>query len=202
MGDYRVTTGTDRLIGDDEDDVFNVVGSYMRTLSAADVLSGGGGSDVLTFSGITSGLQLGSDRLAGLSSVEEIDIKGVSGTLNIVLDATTIRQADGGRLTVTFGANPLAFGVISKDPGDAVILSGSGQVTLQNFNSNQTVQLADGVNGRVMGSNFDDTILGGDGNDTLVGGKGNDVLNGGAGSDTIDGGIGNDLIITAAAATS
>ncbi|MBB5756055.1 Ca2+-binding RTX toxin-like protein [Methylorubrum rhodinum] len=168
----------------------------MRTLSAADVLSGGGGSDVLTFSGITSGLQLGSDRLAGLSSVEEIDIKGVSGTLNIVLDATTIRQADGGRLTVTFGANPLAFGVISKDPGDAVILSGSGQVTLQNFNSNQTVQLADGVNGRVMGSNFDDTILGGDGNDTLVGGKGNDVLNGGAGSDTIDGGIGNDLIIT------
>jgi Ca2+-binding RTX toxin-like protein len=195
MADYRVTAGTDRLIGDDEDDVFNVVGSYMRTLSAADVLSGGGGSDVLTFSGITSGLQLGSDRLVGLSSVEEIDVTGVSGGLNIVLDAATIRQADGDRLTVTFGTSPLALGIVSKDPGDAVVLSGSGQVTLRNFDD-QTVRIADGLNGRVAGGDRNDTILGGNGNDTLAGAKGADVLNGGAGNDVLDGGAGVDVIIT------
>ncbi|HSH32171.1 MAG TPA: hypothetical protein VLB31_00970, partial [Actinomycetota bacterium] len=195
MADYGVTAGADRLIGGDEDDVFNIVGSYMRTLSADDVISGGRGSDVLAFSGITSGLQLGPERLVGLSSVEEIDITGVSGTRNIALDAATIRQADGNRLTVTFGSSPLIVGVLSKDPGDALVLSGSGQVTLRNLND-QTVQLADGVNGRVTGADGNDTILGGNGNDTLAGGKNTDRLDGGAGNDVLDGGAGADVIIT------
>ncbi|WP_342153052.1 hypothetical protein [Methylorubrum sp. SB2] len=193
MTEYKLSRDTDRLIGGDQDDVF-LAGS-INDLRGADILRGGAGTDTLRFSGITTGLALDYTRLAGLSSVERIDIASVSGAITMALDAASIGQADNGSLTVAFGANAMMFGVTAMDAGDTMVLAGTGQVTLRNF-ADQKIRVADGFDGRITGGAGDDTLTGGTGNDTLKGGVGRDTLTGGAGDDVLDGGAGVDLIVS------
>ncbi|WP_162249990.1 calcium-binding protein [Methylobacterium sp. Leaf456] len=195
MTEYKLSRAADRLIGGDEDDVFSGAGS-LNTLGGTDVISGGRGTDTLRFIDITTSLfSLGSDRLAGLSSVERIDLSGVNGNISMALDAAAIGQADGGQLTVAFGQNAMTFGISSMDAGDSVVLAGTGQVTLRNFDG-QRIQIADGFDGRVTGASSDDVFTGGSGNDTLKGGAGRDTLAGGAGNDVLDGGDGVDFLVS------
>ena len=204
MGEYILDKGQDNLHGTDENDTFTL-GRTINTLLPTDVIAGGGGTDTLRFptagefpDGMTypfRGIGLSADRLAGITSIERIDLSVATDGAAVLLDARTIDQADGDQLILAFGNNALSLGITAMNEGDKVVLEGSGAVTLRMFDD-QKLWIADGYNGNVMGSRGADELYGGNGNDRLSGERYSDILVGGAGDDVLDGGAGTDVIDT------
>lgn len=187
MTDYTMTSADDNFIGTDEGDVFLLSGSSGK-LSAADVVKGGGGIDILRYNNGA----LAATQLAGFNSIEVIDLSGITSAAAVSLNAHTVAQA-GGSLQLIFGASPLSLDVSQVLDAGTVIVGGSGLVTLRNFKG-QSITFSDGYDGRVTGGTLDDRVRGGSGNDTFGGGAGDDDLVGGDGSDSLDGGDGDDFL--------
>ncbi|SFK78272.1 calcium-binding protein [Methylorubrum salsuginis] len=194
MSTFTITSATDILVGDAQDDLFVVDGSLTK-LSDADRIDGGGGNDTLTIRYDT--IRLAASRLAGLTSIEALDLTAGTADTTVELDARSVGQADGDQLELRFGGNTMLLDVSTVGAAGKVVLNGTGLVTLRGYEG-QVVTVADGVNGNVAGAGGGDVIRGGSGNDRLSGGDGADTLSGGAGIDTLSGGAGTDLIILGA----
>ena len=190
MPTFTITTGTDILDGGDENDLFVAEGSRTK-LSGADRIDGGGGNDTVAIRFDT--IRTAASRLAGLTSIEILDLTAGTAETTVALDAGSVGQADGDQLELRFGGNAMLLDVSAVGAAGKVVLNGTGLVTLRGHEG-QVVTVADGVNGRVTGAGGGDVIRGGRGNDRLSGGDGADTLSGGAGIDTLSGGAGTDLI--------
>ncbi|WP_159997272.1 hypothetical protein [Roseomonas sp. 18066] len=190
MTTFNLTPQDDYFVGGDGDDVFYVATNITR-LAGSDVLIGGNGTDVLQLSSPL--LSLGYTRLEGLQSIEVIDLRAAITSLSVSLDAATVTQASDMRLTLRFSSNSMSLDTALVGGVGHVVLDGTGQVTLRNF-AGQSVEIADGVNGKVAGGEYNDRVVGGTGNDTIQGNAGDDDLFGGAGHDALDGGAGHDVL--------
>ncbi|WP_419900133.1 hypothetical protein [Roseomonas sp. USHLN139] len=190
MATFNLTLDDDTFVGGNDDDIFFVPSNISR-LAGTDILKGGNGTDVLQLS--SSALSLGYTKLAGLQSVEIIDMQAATTSISLSLDAYAVSQASDMRLTLRFSNNSMTLDTSAVGGIGHVVLQGTGQVTLRNF-AGQSVEIADGVNGRVAGGEFNDRIIGGTGHDVLQGNVGDDNLFGGAGNDGLDGGTGHDAL--------
>ncbi|MAR70666.1 type I secretion C-terminal target domain-containing protein, partial [Halomonas sp.] len=143
-----------------------------------DVLSGGGGDDILI------GDVLNSDHLAWTNTdTGEVFTAGGHDGLGYEGLYEYVKWGVNGGTEPTDGE---MIGYIRDNLDDLIDESRDegGINTLDGGDGNDTL----------IGGAGGDTLLGREGNDTLVGGKGNDTLDGGAGNDTLDGGAGNDII--------
>ncbi len=200
---FILQPGTDNLTGGPNADIFQVTGDIAR-LTGTDQLHGGDGVDTLRI--VNSDLSLSADRLAGLDSIEHLDLTASSFTapntsIALSLDAHAVTQA-GGNLTVYGGINPFLLDVSSVGNAGSVTMATYGLVTLRNFQG-ESISIDDSVSGQVQGGTGADHITGGAGNDSfwggddadvLMGGAGNDVMHGDAHNDVITGGSGNDQL--------
>lgn len=184
---YTLTSSNDRITGTDGNDTIVMSGSSGK-LAATDIIEGGDGTDTLQYN--NSGLA--ASQLAGLSSVEIIDLGAVTVPTAVSLNAAVVAQA-GGTLRLLYGAAPLTLDVSQVLGAGSVLLGGAGPVTLRNLKG-QVVTIDDAFNGQVIGGNQDDLIRGGAGHDTLSGSTGDDDLIGGGGNDALDGGEGDDFL--------
>jgi len=126
-------------------------------LTAADVVVGGGGSDVIQTSGAVT---FADSAFTYVSTVE-------------VIDAAT----NDGALTATLGTLAQAAGLVTISGGDAV-----DSINISAYTASATVTGAAGADS-IVGGSVADSIDGGTGNDTIRGGDGDDVLVGDAGAD-------------------
>ncbi|MFB2552472.1 beta strand repeat-containing protein [Ensifer soli] len=191
MATFSLTTGVDTLNGGGADDTFNVENGIAK-LTATDTIDGGGGTDTLRFSNIAN-LKFNPAILAATTSIEVLDFSALTTGLQVTLDAGAVGQSSTGRLTVSYGSNAVFLDVSAVGAGGGTVLNGTGQVTLRTA-ENQVMQIADGVDGRILGAGGADRITGGSGNDVIDGAAGNDLLSGGTGTNTINGGLGDDII--------
>ncbi len=175
-------TGDDQFVSGDADDTFSFA---TNELEAADVVTGGEGTDTLTFT--------------GTDTIFEGDYAGVTGVENVVLgdfatgfalgtdsDNAGFNNIDGSALTA---ANALT---IIDGTGEAqldiTVTGGAGDDIIRGL------QDADG-NLTISGNDGDDTIEGGASADTIDGGAGNDVIETNSGKDVVTGGAGTDTFI-------
>ncbi|PTL89256.1 type I secretion C-terminal target domain-containing protein, partial [Halomonas sp. SYSU XM8] len=143
-----------------------------------DVLSGGGGDDILI------GDVLNSDHLAWTNTdTGEVFTAGGHDGLGYEGLYEYVKWGVNGGTEPTDGE---MIGYIRDNLDDLIDESRDegGINTLVGGDGNDTL----------IGGAGGDTLLGGEGNDTLVGGKGNDTLDGGAGNDIIDLGTGADVV--------
>ena len=165
--------------GTNGDDLFVLTGDEL----ANDTVRGRAGYDTLQ---ITSNGDYTFDRNSyrRLSRVEEVDFTQISGALNIQLDGSMLRQADGNALTMVFAdTGPITLEAKAYNKG-TLYLDGSGTVDLSD-NVNNSVNLSDGSTLLVHGGVMDDTITASATGNLLDGGGGNDTLNAGNGGDEI-----------------
>ncbi len=190
-----LTSGVDNFTGSAADDIV-IVPSNNANLAGTDIIDLGGGIDTLRFDR-TLELGVASSRLDGISGVDVFDIRAPSSVLFSISDAVLL-QSDAARITLLFAASPVMLDLrsLTAEAG-RVVLAGHGQVTLMDA-ARQSVEIADGVNGNVMGGALRDALTGGTGNDRLNGLAGDDVLVGGAGADSLTGGDGQDRLDGAA----
>jgi len=186
---HEFTDAADVFAGGSGSDVFEVKGNFAK-LDAADIFDGGAGTDVLRIWGADR--SLAPSRLAGMTSVEVIDLTGATGALAVSVDQAMVNQTDGGVLTIRHGASGLFLDTATLAPGD-VVTEGTGTVTLRDL-AGQALTVSDSVAGRVQGGNKGDLVQGGALADSLSGMAGDDTLAGGAGDDTLDGGTGADRL--------
>lgn len=146
------------------------------SLTAADQIAGGGGTDTVVLNGdYSGGLVLGSTTLVNIELLQLTAGHSYDITTN---DATVAKKAtmtvDGSSLGA---GDTLTFDGSSENNGHFTLIGGAGDDTLK-------------------GGQDGDKISGGQGQDTLVGGIGDDVLTGGGGRDVLDGGAnGNDVFV-------
>ncbi|WP_285907462.1 FecR domain-containing protein [Pseudodesulfovibrio pelocollis] len=140
-------------------------------LDENDTISGGSGTDTLTFT------YNGGAPLTNVTGIEHI-ILGDAATTLVGHDAL----ADPGSI-FTLDASGIT--------GDSYNLEWSGAPI---FSFKQYIIGSDG-NDSIIGGQGNDTLLGGDGDDSLYGGDGNDCLVGGSGDNWLEGGAGNDTLI-------
>ncbi|MDB5505717.1 MAG: hypothetical protein JWR75_355 [Devosia sp.] len=190
MATYNLQLADDDFLGTNGDDIFFVAANIAR-LAGTDVLMGGTGRDTLQLA--STSLSLGYQRLVGMTSVEVIDMLAATSGASVSLDAASVSQAGSAGLTLKFGANVLILDTALVGTAGQVYLEGTGQVTLRNF-SGQSVQMVDGISGRIDGGDFSDVIIGGTGNDTINGRLDDDNISGGGGSDALGGDAGNDAL--------
>lgn len=215
--------------GDVLSSIEHVVGSAHHDTfyasSAANHLTGGNGSDTVSYSSSTAGVMVNLTQTTAqsggmaqgdiLRSIENL----VGSTYNDSL------MGDGGANQLTGGAgNDSLYGGAGNDlftggTGSDYIEGGAGIDTVSYASSADWVYVDLGKNSHwngdarwdnivqvenITGSNHDDhllgdtganTIRGGAGNDAITGREGNDVLDGGAGNDSMHGGTGNDILI-------
>ncbi len=137
------------------------------TANVKEILSGGEGTDILSYASRTVGVTItvgngADDGEAGETDQVESDIETITGT--DAVDTISIHSSVSGSLGFT----------INGADGNDILTGGAG---------------ADTING----GDDDDTIDGAAGNDTLNGDAGADTIRGGAGDDTLNGGADNDL---------
>jgi cysteine-rich repeat protein len=163
------------------------------TANVKEILSGGEGTDILSYASRTVGVTItvgngANDGEAGENDQVESDIETITGTG--VVDTISIHSSVSGSLGFTInggdGADVLTGGAgadtINGGAGNDVILGGAGNDTLNGDAGNDTIR----------GGAGNDTLNGGDGDDTFdedgdaTLGLGADIFNGGAGTDTID----------------
>ena len=184
------TAFADTLTGDDNDNwLWGSTGGFGSTANN-DILSGGGGNDLLTVGYGVHSLSGGS----GTDTVRYTENGGPEVDLTLSLAAQGGAQSTGaGDWTLTDIEN-LSGGLLNDlltGDGNANVLAGdSGNDTLVGGDGNDTLY-GDGRIATLTGSSgpiathADVTALGWDsGNDLLEGGLGNDTLDGGAGTDT------------------
>lgn len=187
----RLTAGSDLITGTAADEIVEVPSSTSN-LSASDTINGGAGHDTLLFER-TSSLGINFVNLTGLSGIEEFDFSATSSAV-VVLDDASLTQSDTNSLRLTFDSDPLLLDLRNVSPGTGVVeIAGTGVVTLRDA-AYQSITIADGFNGTIIGGANRDTMIGGSGNDSLSGNAGDDVLTGGGGADTLLGGNGNDRL--------
>jgi len=192
--DFVLDFGVDHFTGSGADDVFQVSGNIER-LTGTDVLSGGDGIDTLRVN--NPELSLAADRLAGLNSIERLDLiasapASGTGVIALSLNAATVTQA-GGVFSVYGGTNPFLLDVSTVGNAGVVRMATYGQVTLRNLEG-QVLTIDDSVDGNVLGGTGSDRVTGGLGADRLSGADGQDILSGGAGEDVLSGGDQNDIL--------
>ncbi len=186
----RLTTGLDNFTGTANSDTVEFP-SNVANLEAGDMVSLGAGIDSLV-SERTSALGLGTDRLAGFTG---LDVINVSSPPSVTLKALEflLDQSDNGTLTIQFDGDPLTLDLREAGGREGFVVNGTGQVTLSDGDQ-QWVTVADGVDGRIIGGTGSDTLMGGTGADDLQGGDGADMVSGAAGNDTLGGGSGYDVL--------
>jgi|GEM_PF-1061895 len=187
---FRFTDAADSFTGGAGTDIFEIIGNYNK-LSSADTFDGGAGTDVLRVWGDTR--TVSSAKVSGMTSVEVIDMSGSTGSPAAVIDAAMVAQSDTNSLLIKTGANTLFLDTETAGDADAVVVEGTGLVTLVNSDG-QSVTLSDAYGGQVQGGGRDDEIEGGAKDDQLLGGARHDVINGNGGDDTINGEEGADTI--------
>ncbi len=163
--------GNDNVSGGIGDDFF----AFADTLTAADVINGGGGSDTLRIRGdYSSGLVLSA---TSLTSVERLELIAGS-SYNLTTNDANV--ASGNLLTVvatTLGAgDSVLFDGSAETDGQFSIRSGAGNDTLSGGSQSDVFRLDHGGNDTVHGNAGDDTIFM-DGAFTAA-----DAIDGGAGS--------------------
>jgi Ca2+-binding RTX toxin-like protein len=212
--DYVKGTGLDdQLYGENGDDeLFGQAGNDLIDPGAGtdDDLSGGDGSDTISYEGRSENLavsldDVANDGAAGEKDNVESDIENVSsGSGNDVLAGNSASNKlwsfDGNdRIVGNGGTDDLAGG-----NGDDTITGGDGADLINGSDGNDAITAAGGDDKVLSGSGNDvvdagagnDTVTNSDGNDRITGGDGNDALNAGSGSNLIDGGLGDDQIGT------
>ena len=165
--------GVDNLSGGESGDLFTVATvAHFVGLTAAEVVAGGAGTDILDFTE-NAATAISVADLAGISSIETIRLTG--NTTN------TITLADS-----TFTANGAATLTITDNEATAGMTVNGSAIT---SSANSLV-----INGAVAATGVNDTLTGGAGNDTFnyataenlaVTFEATDVINGGAGIDTL-----------------
>lgn len=170
-------SGEGELLGGEENDTLIAAAGFKATLNgeggddvlvsgrlAADVLIGGGGSDLADYSARTNPLFIGIGTIAGGS--------GEAGEGDSI--STDVEKVRGGS----------AADKISGSEGPNVLSGGGGNDSLS----------GNGGNDALFGEGGDDRLDGFAGNDYLDGGSGNDRLSGGSGVDEFRGWAGNDRL--------
>ncbi len=153
-------------------------------------ITGGAGDDVLQ---IDDNADIRFADTSNLAGVDLIELLSNVGRLEIN-DALVNNSDDGDILYIDQGAFSLTNLRTNTLSGpNEVVVMGGGVVSLSN-NDNNSVRVADGVNGSINGSNQRETITGGDGDDTFDGNRDHDLLIGGAGNDSLDGDRNNDTL--------
>ncbi len=205
--------GADRLIGGDGADLL-VSGDFAAGSLAAgndmglekDVLTGGGGDDILaigwgddadggsgidtlqlSFAGAGTGVVFSAAQVIGagpfsLGGGTIQNIERIDQLLGSSFDDAIDMRAAGGAVTVN-GAG-----------GSDSILGGSGNDTLRGGDGDDRIEGGNGTD-NLQGDAGQDWLIGGSGNDTITGGSGHDTLWGDDGDDLLDGGAGDDVII-------
>ena len=196
---FSLTMAADNFTGGTGNDVFNFAGN-LANLDGADTLNGGAGIDTLRVSGADRSLSAA--RLAGLTSVEVIDLMATTGTNTAEIDQGLVDRSDSGSILIRHGSASLSLDTSLIDSLGDVVIEGSGTVFLRN-QPGQKVLISDAVAGNVVGGNDADHIVGGalgdtisglEGDDQLQGGGGNDMVSGGDGADHLTGGAGLDSL--------
>ena len=147
--------GNDIANGGNGDDTFD----FGATMTAADKIDGGAGTDKVTLNGdYSAGLTF---SVTTMVNVETLQLSGAHGYTLTTSDATV---AAGQVLTVTGKtlSHALIFDGSAEQDGSFVVTGGKSDDTL-------------------IGGARGDTLSGGSGNDTIMGGGGGDVLTGGSG---------------------
>ncbi len=148
-----------------------------------DVLTGGAGKDQFLYAEASeSGVGLGRDVITDFTKGEDKLALGQIGAKGFIGSAAFTGKA----------------GEVSYHKGDGVTVvrvdvNGDRQTDFEvelaglfDLDASDFIDLAAGMNDRLVGTAAADLLQGGDGNDTLIGAGGNDTLDGGNGSDTAD----------------
>ncbi|MCX7085073.1 MAG: calcium-binding protein [Methylococcales bacterium] len=193
------TTGSDRLLGSNVDDSFDIV-------SGQDILTGGPGSDDFSISStnvVIKDLGLGGDLLhvsngASVNAILGDHFIADSASNNDGLATLTDNGSFDVDLHLASGVN--GFTVNAAKSISGVSLVGGSHV--DNITGGKGADTIDGGadNDSIVAGDGNDSLLGGLGNDNLSAGKGDDTLSGGAGNNTLTGGVGNDTFIVSATA--
>ena len=158
-------------------------GSRDNINSDVENLTGGGGGDALTGSGVANRLRggNGNDILSGGGGNDTLEGEANDDSLTGGLDADVF-SGGAGSDTADYSANAEGVAVFVGD-------GANDGWTLDNHGDD----VQDDIE-RVLGSNFGDGLYGGNLPVTLLGRDGNDLLTGGAGGDRLDGGNGADTM--------
>jgi Ca2+-binding RTX toxin-like protein len=159
-----------------------------------DILDGGEGSDVVSYSrrGAREPLALSLDAIANDGAVGEADnlqqfetVIGGSGDDTLIgsPNADTLDGGNGSDRIEGLAGNDLLIGGNGDAGGDS-LAGGDGADQL----------LGGAGNDELSGDSGPDVLDGGSDADDLDGGSGNDVITGGSGADSLDGGSGNDRL--------
>jgi Ca2+-binding RTX toxin-like protein len=162
--------GNQNITGGAGNDTFNFGGTGGDTLTAADVIAGGLGSDTLVVSNATGAI------------TPAVDFDNVTSVETIKLGTATGSNANGNTVADTIG---LTIADIASATTQTITIT-AAVIT----DAKDTVTVTYG--GGVSNTSFD--ITGGAGPDTLVGGANADTISGGGGADSIDGGLGADQL--------
>jgi Ca2+-binding RTX toxin-like protein len=135
------------------------------SLTAADTIDGGSGTDTLYLAGdYSAGLTLGATTV---SNIERI-ILTAGASYNLTIDNATVTAGH----SLTVAGNALGA-------SDSFVFDGSHDT------SGGTLSISGGAgNDTLTGGWANDVIRAGDGTNTITGGGGSDILSGGAGADT------------------
>jgi len=188
--------------------VTNVSGVTNNGTSGNDTINGTSEEDILNGAN-------GNDQIHGLGGNDTIN--GGPGTDSLFGDA-------GNDTFVIAGIEAQSDKFDGGTGTDAILVTGSADVTLAGFNAaGSSIEAWQGNGHGIVGTGANETfdltglntvtglafVSGGDGNDTIIGSSfaddlrgdaGNDILNGGAGNDALSGGTGNDNLTGGAGA--
>jgi Ca2+-binding RTX toxin-like protein len=185
-----LTPGEDVFRGSDGSDI---VATYLSNLSREDWIAAAGGTDVLRVLSARAVVKAGD--LAGLRSVEVLDVSRASDGIAIALDGHAVSQSGSGALKVYGYDRDIFLDTSGVGGAGTVRVATSGSTTLAD-SAGQSVAVDSASRGAIIGGASGDRIAGGAFHDNLAGQDGNDVLDGNGGDDAIYGGRGTDLIRT------
>lgn len=152
----------------------------VRNADQGDVISGGGGNDLVIF-------ERGEAQLLGNQGFDTLsfDVHTVTnGVIDLDAGTATGRHVASNGSVTSFDVTVAGFErIIGLDQSETIIGSFRDE-TLIGRGGNDTT-LGGAGNDRIFGNAGDDSIDGGSGNDRIHGGVGNDAINGGSGDDTV-----------------
>ena len=208
-------TAANELVGYGGDDTLSGAGGndvlapqrVMGTGSDKDVVSGGAGTDAVTYAGTSADLNV---------TINNVANDGPAGDLDNVKSDVEVVQGGSGDDTLTGGgsANTLLGGsgndtlrglggndVLDGQTGSDAMIGGTGLDTASYAGrfANLQVTIDGGVGDGEIGENDNvagdvENLVGGSGDDYLRGSSGANTISGGAGNDTVSGLGGNDVI--------
>lgn len=161
------------IVGGQGNDTFKF--NNTDTLTAADSINGGAGTDTIVVSNAAASVSATVD-FDNVTNVERVALGTASGssattaqTVSLTIDTLSATTAQ----TITID------GSVITDSNDTITVTNNAGSSTTKFS------ITGGAGADTLaGSNGADTIVGGDGNDSITGGRGADALTGGSGSDT------------------